>query len=97
MSKIRKSARGEDCSVRLPGVCNFNNETTILAHLPSNAKGIGKKSNDITSCYCCSDCHDVIDGRRKSDFSELYILIAIYDAMVETQLKLIDKGLIKIA
>jgi len=32
-SKIRASAKGEDCQVRVEGVCNFNPETTILAHL----------------------------------------------------------------
>lgn len=96
MSKIRKSARGEDCSVRLPTVCRFNSETTVLAHLGTSFSA-PNRANDFHACYCCSDCHDVIDGRRKHDFSELDIQIAIYDAMIETQLKLIDKGLIKIA
>ena len=33
MSKLRKSAKGQLCLVRLPGVCNHNAETTVLAHL----------------------------------------------------------------
>ena len=93
MSKIRKSARNEDCSVRLPEICNFNSETTVFAHL-SNSFSAANRSNDIHGCYCCSACHDVIDGRRKSDFSELDILTATKDAMIETQLKLIAKGLL---
>ena len=31
--KIRNSARGQDCALRIPGVCNFNPETTVLAHV----------------------------------------------------------------
>ena len=34
MGKIdyRKEAKGRECMVRLPGICNFNPETTVLAH-----------------------------------------------------------------
>lgn len=33
MSKLRESARGQDCLVRLPGVCNRNPETVVLAQV----------------------------------------------------------------
>ncbi|MEE8207856.1 MAG: DUF1364 domain-containing protein, partial [Nitrosomonadaceae bacterium] len=93
LSKIRKSARDEDCQVRIPGVCNFNPETTILGHL--GGAGMARKSNDIHSAYCCSDCHDVIDGRVKClDFTNTEIKLMFYDGMVRTQLILIEKGLI---
>lgn len=29
---LRKTARGRECQLRVPGVCNFNPETTVLAH-----------------------------------------------------------------
>ena len=61
MSKITKSARGEECQVRIPGVCNHNPETTIFAHLRGG--GMGKKQPDSEGAYCCSDCHDLYDGR----------------------------------
>ena len=93
MSKIRKSARNEDCSVRLPSVCNFNPETTIFAHL-GNSFSAANRSNDIHGCYCCSDCHDVIDGRRKTTLAVIDLQIAKYDAMMETQLKLMEKELL---
>ena len=95
-TKITKSARGEDCSMRLPDVCNWNNETTVLAHFNTIVKGIGIKSKDFHAGYLCSDCHDAIDGRAKHPFTEAEILQAQFDSMVETQLKLVDKGLIKI-
>ncbi len=43
MSKLRKSVRGWDCTVRINGVCNFNPDTTVLAHL--NGAGMGMKKN----------------------------------------------------
>ena len=62
MSKIRKSAQGESCSVRIPMICNGNPETTILAH--HSGGGMGMKSSDWNeSAYCCSSCHDALDGR----------------------------------
>lgn len=91
-TKIRQSARGEDCQIRIPGYCNFNNETTVLCH--KNGGGAGMKSNDIHAAYGCSGCHDVIDGRIQTEFSQDEIKVMFYDGMVRTQLILIDKGLI---
>ena len=61
MSKYRKSARGQECQVRLSFVCNGNPETTVLAHLPGG--GMGRKTADTEASFCCSACHDVLDGR----------------------------------
>ena len=61
VTKIRKSARGEDCTLRLE-VCNGNPETTVLAHIGHN-RGMGIKCADYFAVYACSACHDVIDGR----------------------------------
>ena len=93
MSKIRKSAKGEECQVRIPQKCNFNPETTVLAHL--NGGGMGMKSNDIHGAYCCSACHDVLDGRdRQILFSQFDLDIWFYEGVFRTQLILIDKGLL---
>ncbi len=32
MTDFKKEARGRDCQIRIPGVCNFNPETTVLTH-----------------------------------------------------------------
>lgn len=93
MSKIRKSARGEDCTVRIPDVCNFNPETVILAHL--NGGGAGMKHHDIHASYCCSSCHDAIDGRMKTEYTHNELKQMHYEGMVRTQMILIKKGLIK--
>lgn len=60
--KILQSAKGQECQVRLPGICNFNSETTIPAHVGSGG-GMGSKVSDIHIAYCCSSCHDELDGR----------------------------------
>lgn len=95
MSKIRKSAKGEDCQVRLVGICNGNPETTVFAH--KGGAGMGLKSNDLLGAYCCSSCHDAIDGRGKVDWKKKEsIENAFYEGIFRTQLILLEKGLINI-
>ena len=91
MSKIRKSARGEDCSLRL--VPCSSNETTILAHIGRN-RGMAIKCADYFAVYACSNCHDVIDGRVNTGFSKVELQAEKLRALEETQGKLIDKGLL---
>ena len=98
MSRITKSARGEECQVRIPGVCNHNPETTIFAHI--NGGGMGMKQLDTEGSYCCSSCHDALDGRAKAwaEFSSNDPIIKLYhhEGAMRTRKILIDKGLIKI-
>lgn len=90
--KVRESARGQDCTVRIPGTCNFNPETTVLAHLPCGQKGMGMKGFDTVAVYACSACHDVLDGREKGevDWSDMPRAIA------ETHEALIRAGILTI-
>lgn len=93
--KIRNSARGQDCALRIPGVCNFNPETTVLAHVGRN-RGMSIKCHDTMAVYACSSCHDQIDGRSSVldvGTKARYIL----DALEETQTKLLEQGLINVA
>ncbi len=62
--KLRDSARGQQCTLNISGVCNYNSETTILAHLPDESNGMGKKADDISSCFACSSCHTAIDTHK---------------------------------
>lgn len=65
MSKFRKAARNEHCTVRLPG-CLPGTETTVLAHLPN--RSMGKKNHDLNAAFACHSCHDILDGRVINDF-----------------------------
>jgi len=88
-NKIRESARGEACTLRIPGVCNHNPETVVLAHINSRNKGIGNKSHDIHAVYACDHCHAKLDKNRIDKEDQLR-------ALLESQDKMIQKGLIKV-
>lgn len=92
-TKLRKSAKGQDCTLRIPGICNFNPETTVLAHLPCGQKGMGIKSPDNMAVFACSTCHDRLDARSgvaEIDWRD------VLRALAETQAHWIDSGLITI-
>jgi hypothetical protein len=93
--KIRNSAKGQECQVRLNGICNFNPETTVYAHI-ARGSGMGQKCNDIHGTYCCSACHDEIDRRTRKLELE-FVQNAAYEGMVRTQLLLIENQLLKVA
>ncbi len=104
MSKIRKSARGEMCTFQIPGVCNFDPDTTVLCHAPHPDKGMGKKGPDTWAAYGCGACHDEMDGRTNNALAVSNIPPALQfgvnlkkqywlDAIRETQRRLIQKGL----
>lgn len=60
----RNAARGKPCLVRVPGVCNHDPATTVLAHYRlAGYCGTGIKPPDTLAAYACSACHDAIDGR----------------------------------
>lgn len=66
MSKRRTEARGKPCMIRIPGVCNRNNETTVLAHYRmAGYSGVGIKPDDDMGAWACSSCHDLCDSRTK--------------------------------
>ena len=87
--KITQSARDEDCTLRLVGVCNYNPQTTVFAHVGGG--GMGIKRHDISGCYACSNCHTYIDSMSTEKNS-----LDILRAMIETQSILLKKGLINI-
>ncbi len=94
MSKIRESARGEECLVRLAGICNFDNSTTIFAHIGGG--GMGTKQPDSEGAYCCSACHDEIDGRTAIYGWTNPKILRLYhhEGAMRTRKILIDKGLL---
>ncbi|MFT5766762.1 MAG: hypothetical protein ACI9DH_000581 [Halioglobus sp.] len=91
MANLRKEARGRECQIRIPGVCNGNPETTVLCHLGGG--GMGRKQPDLLGAWGCSSCHDAVDGRlRTNDDWQLYF----HDGIFRTQQILIEEGLINV-
>jgi hypothetical protein len=95
MSKVRESARMEDCTMRFPGVCNFDPSTTVFCHSNrlSDGKGMGMKAK--IGAYGCSACHDVLDGRAPRPNGMTYEAMQdLFDEGVKvTQARLQSKGL----
>lgn len=89
--KLRDSARGQTCTLRLEG-CGFDDGTVVLAHLPCGQKGIGIKGPDLVACLACHNCHSILDGRSHGMVTEGDML----RALAETQLFWIRNGLITI-
>ena len=79
MTDLRKLAKGQECMLRLPGVCNHNPETTVLAHIRHQWRSKGSKPSDICGVWACSACHDEIDSRTKfMDYHEAYLYKQLY-------------------
>lgn len=60
---LTKLARDKPCLLRIPGVCNFNNKTTVLCHIKREWCATIKPP-DVCAVWGCHDCHAVIDGRN---------------------------------
>mgnify|MGYP001568733538 CR=1 FL=1 len=98
MTPIRKSAKDEDCTLRITGFCNYDPETTVWAHSNKieDGKGMGIKARDEEGCYACSACHAWLDSgwvRDKGMTAEL--LYEFFDAArKKSQAILRQKGLL---
>jgi len=94
--KLRDSARGRDCELRLIGTCNHNSETTVLCHIGRD-RGTAIKCNDTMAVFACSSCHDAIDGRTSYDsIANPNIQDDLLRALEATQDYWIREGLLKI-
>ena len=65
-AKVRAYARGQRCTMCLPGVCKGRVDTVVLCHLPGG--GMGGKADDIGEAFfACYECHGVFDHRIPAD------------------------------
>jgi hypothetical protein len=85
---LRAEARDRDCMVRLPNICNFNPETTVLAHLRLiGISGFGLKVPDELGAHACAACHAYVDSHH-DDATK----IAFYEAIFRTQAQLLRES-----
>lgn len=93
-NKLTKAARGRDCQIRVPGVCNGDPETTVLAHFRMSGTrcGTGLKPNDLQGAWACSACHDAVDGRRKTEFNHHELRVMHLEGVVRTIDILVSEG-----
>lgn len=92
---LRKLAEGKPCMVRLPDVCNYDFETTVLAHIRiAGISGMGMKAPDLLAAWACSNCHDAIDRRRYLFLDRDDVKLAHLEGMARTINELIKLGVI---
>jgi hypothetical protein len=90
---LRKEAKGRECQIRVPGVCNGNPDTTVLAHLSGG--GMGRKQDNFTGgSWACCACHDAVDGRIKTSFTKAELRLWHLEAVLRTQEMLVAEGVI---
>lgn len=97
--KIMDGARGEPCTLNIPGICNYDVETSVMCHLSDGSGGSARLAGPLSIAIGCSACHDMIDGRNYKALDlefendrEFYLR----RGMNRTLNKLIEKGLIKL-
>lgn len=91
--KLRDSARGRDCTMQVAGVCNYNSDTVILAHINTDGGSMGAKTDDFSACFACSDCHDWLDQNKGTSEDRLFYTRR---AMVRTWRIWAEEGVVKI-
>ena len=86
---LRKLARDKPCQIRLPG-CNGNPQTTVLAHYAlSGYTGMGMKPDDFAfGAWACSACHDLVDGRVKTEMTRDIVRLGHAEGCLRTQAEL---------
>ena len=94
---LRREAKGRDCQVRLPGICNHNPETTVLAHYRLiGLAGMSIKGDDLAcGAWACSACHDAIDRRANMDLERDYVRLAHAEGVIRTIAALRAEGKVK--
>lgn len=93
MKNLRRLAKGKECQVRIPNICNHNRETTVLAHIRMKGlTGVGMKANDLLGAWCCSSCHDAIDLRVKSRYTKEQLELMHAQGVFRTITEIIKMG-----
>ncbi|HCI6144790.1 TPA: DUF1364 domain-containing protein [Klebsiella quasipneumoniae subsp. quasipneumoniae] len=98
MANLRKAARGRECTVRIPGYCNGNPETSVLAHYRlAGTCGTGCKPDDTQGAIACSACHDLIDGRKiTTDYTRDKLRLMHAEGVIRTLVIWKKEGLLKV-
>jgi hypothetical protein len=91
MTNLRKEARGRDCQIRIPGICNRRPETTVGCHYRLGT-GMGQKPHDLHIAWGCASCHACCDGQMKSTYTREQLRLFLAEAVLRTQAVLIREG-----
>jgi hypothetical protein len=90
---LRDAARGQQCTLQIPGVCKGRTDTTILAHLDGEEKGRGLKVDDLFGADACFECHAALDGHKLNTSERMFYECR---ALRRTLKRRVRQGVIKI-
>ena len=94
---ITQSAKDEDCTLAIVGVCNYDSSTVVVCHLSDGSGGSNRLTGPLNICFGCSRCHDEIDGRTGYKLTtEVQREFYMRRAMNRTINRLIEKGLVTV-
>ncbi|MFC4275548.1 nuclease domain-containing protein [Achromobacter aloeverae] len=85
-------AEGQECLIRIPGVCCGDKETTVACHSNESlfGKAKGLKAHDWAAAWGCWKCHAFVDAEFKvaRSIRDAYLR----DGIKRTRLALMDMG-----
>ena len=95
--KLLDSSRDRVCTFNFQG-CNYDSSTTVACHANYDfcGKGTSIKASDIFSADGCSYCHDIYDGRAKSNYTDQEKQWFFWRAFVKTLNRRISEGYVTI-
>ena len=86
MTKLRKAAKGQECTLRTH--CDGSDtETTVLAH--GRGAGMATKLKDYVGVHACWKCHQYLDTCPGDEFDRIFP-----EALRKTLNRVHDMGLI---
>ena len=93
---IRRSARGQPCTLRVPGVCTGDPDTTVACHVQAPGMGtMAGKQSDLHVIHACARCHAILDSRDRWADAPIG-WDDVLRALIETQNRLIRAGLLEV-
>lgn len=80
---LRELARGKPCMLRIPGICNYDTQTTVLAHVRMiGISAMSMKAPDWFGAWACCSCHEHVDSKGGDQYLRRLMLL---EGMVRTQ------------
>jgi hypothetical protein len=98
LTDLRKAARGQQCMVRLDGVCNHDSATVVLGHVRmQGVSGMGMKAPDPLGTWICHACHSAADSLQWNGqkFEREYVELAFLRGVIRTQDALIREEILR--
>lgn len=96
--KLTDAAKGQQCTLQIPGVCQGGTETTVACHSPLGEDRNGTKAPDFCIAFGCMACHDVLDRRKRAGAQHLTEddqRYYFHRGLMRTLGSLFEKGILK--